>query len=141
MTDSFDSKKFIEDINENSSRLIKNYFELSVLSETAFNNGKNEVFDKLIFKAKYVNGLRTVLSNRIISGDEYMEKIFDEFNQSIQSLIGHLKDLTENSDENVKKFFNEKYFNMTHESMVNTMDLIEDLSLCKEYLNRFPMKK
>lgn len=141
MNNSFDSKKLIEDINENSSRLIKNYFELTVLSEIAFNNDRSDEFDKLIFKAKYVKGLKSVLANRTVTGDDYMEKIFVEFNQSVRNVIELLKELTENSDEKVKMFFNEKYFKLTQESMVNVMELIEDLSLCKEYFNRFPKKK
>lgn len=141
MNNSFDSKKLIEDINEKSSRLTKNNFELKVLLEIAFSNERSEEFDKLIFKSKYVKGLKSVLANRAVTGDEYMEKIFKEFNQSVQNVIELLKKLTENSDKNVKDFFNEKYFKMTQESMVNVMDLIEDLSLCKEYFNRFPIKK
>ena len=141
MNNSFDSKKLIEDINENSPVLIKNNFELTVLSEIAFVKGRSEEFDKLIFKSKYVKGLKSVLANRVVTGDEYMEKIFNEFNQSVQNVIELLKEMTENSDENVKRFFDEKYFKMTQESIVNTMSLIEDLSLCKEYFNRFPLKK
>lgn len=126
----------ILDINGFSDRKIINIFEVSYLIESALTSpSKKKDFDELIFTAKYVNGLKGVLSNRIITGDEYMEKIFDEFNKNLQKFINLLKQIT---FENMSRHFNDRYFILDQESIKNSMELIEDLSLCKEYLNENP---
>ncbi|HMS65532.1 MAG TPA: hypothetical protein PKD83_09805 [Ignavibacteria bacterium] len=138
---SADTKKLVDLINDNSTNYIKNNYEISILIEEAIKSKSSPDFEKLIFKSKYVNGLKSVLSNRTITGDDYMEKIFKEFNDSIQNIVLILKSITENTTESTFRFFDEKYFALSQESMVNLMGLIEDLSLCKEFFNRFPELK
>lgn len=128
-------KDLIFNINEYSERSIKNIYEVSVLMDSALSLGKNKEFKELIFTAKYVNGLKSVLSNRSINVDKYMEKIFDEFNQNLQKFFELMKTVIADCDGNAVKYFNDKYFQMNQENIVNGMGLIEDLSLCKEYLN------
>ena len=129
-------KKLIEDINDQSKRPIKNLYEISIIIGASLSQGKQEEFKDLIFTGKYVNGLRKVLDNRTINNDKYMSNMFEEFNKNLQKVIDLMKKIVEQAGETEKKHFNEKYFLMNHESIVNTMDLIEDLSLCKEYFNR-----
>lgn len=130
-------KDLILKINEYSAAQIKNISEVSVLMESAFVPGKSDEFKNLIFTAKYIKGLRSVLSNKNINGDKYIEKIFDEFNKNLQRFLDTLKKIISNSDENSIIQFESKYFRMNQESIVNTMELIDDLSLCKEYFNNY----
>ncbi|MDQ3020086.1 MAG: hypothetical protein M3R36_05900 [Bacteroidota bacterium] len=133
-------KDLIFNINDYSERSVKNVYELSVLIDSAVFSGRNKEFKDLIFIAKYVSGLKSVLSNKSINGDKYIEKIFDEFNKSLQRFFELLKSAVSELDENVIKHFNSKYFCMNQESVFNGMELIEDLSLCKEYFNNNPDK-
>lgn len=132
------SKKLIEKINDHSSRPLKNIYELTFLLESALKKEKLDEFKDLIFTAKYVNGLKNVLSDRIITGDEFMEKIFDEFNKNLRKFINILRSISVPSDSNTEKFFEDKYFRLDQDSVVNSMELIEDLTLCKEFFNRYP---
>jgi len=125
----------VEKINEHSRKPLKNAYEVSALLESAYNLSKAAEFKDLIFTAKYINGLKNVLSNRIINGDDIMEKIFDEFNKNIQKFIELLKRMVIPSDKKTEEFFNVKYFKLDQESIVNSMELIEDLTSCKEYFN------
>jgi len=126
----------LEKINEQSRKPLKNTYEVSLLLESAINLSKATEFKDLIFTAKYIYGLKNVLSNRIINGDDTMKKIFDEFNKNIQKFIELLKIMVTTSDEKSEEFFRVKYFNLDQESMVNSMELIEDLTYCKEYFNK-----
>lgn len=133
-----DSHKLIELIENSSSELLKNKFELSVLLEESREQDKVIVFKDLIFNAKYVNGLKKVLSGRNINSDRYMEKIFNEFNTGLQKVIDLLKIMAGGLDDKSQKHFNEKYFMPDHESISNVLALIEDLTKCKEYFNTDP---
>lgn len=128
--------KLLERINEQSRKPLKNTYEVSLLLESAISFSKATEFKDLIFTAKYINGLKNVLSNRIINGDDIMEKLFDEFNKNIQKFIELLKKMVITSDEKSEEFFRVKYFNLDQESMVNSMELIEDLTYIKEYFNK-----
>ncbi len=132
------TKELIEKINENANVPLKNIFELSFLIESAFKNDKLIIFKELIFTAKYLNGLMNVLSGRIVTGDDYMEKIFDEFNLNLQKLTGILKTISFPSDTQTEKFFEDRYFQLDQNSIVNLMELIDDLTACKEFFNRNP---
>ena len=131
-------EKLIGNINDQSKCPIKNFYEISLITGTSLSQGKQEEFKDLIFTGKYVSGLKKVLAGRTINNDKYIEKMFEEFNQNLQKVIDLMKNIIEDTGEPEKKFFNEKYFLMNHKSIVNTMELIEDLSLCKEYFNNNP---
>ena len=130
--------ELLEKINEHSRKPLKNTYEVSALMESAFNLSKASEFKDLIFTAKYINGLKNVLSNRIINGNDIMEKIFDEFNKNIQKFIELLNRMVIPLDEKTEEFFNVKYFKLDQESLANSLLLIEDLTSCKEYFNNNP---
>ena len=130
-----ETKKLIEEINDFSSIPLRNSFEVSVLIDSALCSDDKTFFKDLIFTAKYVNGLKNVLSNRIVTGDEYMEKMFEEFNRNLQKFIDILKESIDYKNDKIQKYFEEKYFKLNQESIVNSMDLIEDLTKCKEFFN------
>lgn len=132
------TNNLIDDINSESAIPVKNLYEFSVITEIAFSKERISEFKDLIFTAKYVKGLKSVLSNRIVNADDFTEKIFDEFNSSLRKFIDLLKNILNDTDEKIFKHFNEKYFQLDHECIVNSLELIDDLSLCKEYLNRNP---
>ena len=104
--------KLLDRIGEQSRKPLKNIYEVSFLLESAINFSKATEFKDLIFTAKYINGLKNVLSNRIVNGDDIMEKLFDEFNKNIQKFIELLKKMVITSDEKSEDFFRVKYFNL-----------------------------
>lgn len=126
----------IENINKFSAKQIKNYNEVSLIIESAVQSNNSAAFNDLIFKAKYVKGLKSVLSNRIVIGDDFMEKIFKEFNSNLQQFSELVK--TTSVDEETNKHFSDKYFELNQECVVNLMDLAEDLATCKEFFNVNP---
>ncbi|MCB0726236.1 MAG: hypothetical protein KDD00_02150 [Ignavibacteriae bacterium] len=138
MNISENTKSFIEEINDKTQKPLKNIYEVSVIIENTGNEKNIQLFKDLIFTAKYVKGLKSVLSNQIVNKDDFMERMFEEFNKNVQKFSVFLKDSVESSDEKIKIHFNRKYFELNHECLINTMELIEDLSLCKEFFNANP---
>ena len=109
-----------------------------MILENTFKEKKIESFKDLIFIAKYIKGLKSVLSNQIVNKDDFMERMFEEFNKNVQKFSGNLKNIIDCSDDKVKLHFTNKYFELKQESLVNTMELAEDLSSFKEFLNAYP---
>ena len=131
-------KTLIDRINEHSPKILKNNYDVQLIMETAFDPDRKNTFKDLIFTAKYVNGLKSVLENRSFTDDKFMEKMLEEFNRSIQKFLDLLRAVVSGANEKELKFFEEKYFRLEHGSLVSTMELIEDLSACKEYFNHMP---
>ncbi len=130
------TEKLVREILSYSDKPIEHVYEITSLIETVLLNETTKEFDDLIFTAKYVNGLKKVVSGRIVNKDGYMEKMFAEFNINLQRVVDILKSIIAGSEDQIKKFFNEKYFNLNQKSMVNLMALVEDLAVCKEYFNK-----
>lgn len=133
-----ETRNLLKIINDFSSKKIKNTFEISALIEAGTLPDGKKKFEELIFTSKYVNGLKSVLSNRSITGDQYIENMFNEFNVNLQKVIGLLKEVITGFDKNISAQFENKYFLLDQESIINSMELIEDLSLCKEFFNVNP---
>lgn len=133
-----ETRNLLKIINDFSSKKIKNTFEISALIEAGTLPDGKKKFEELIFTSKYVNGLKSVLSNRSITGDQYIENMFNEFNVNLQKVIGMLKEVITGFDKNISAQFENKYFLLDQESIINSMELIEDLSLCKEFFNVNP---
>ncbi|MBK8984328.1 MAG: hypothetical protein IPM38_18915 [Ignavibacteria bacterium] len=128
----------ISDINDISRSFIKNNYEVSALIEISFKSGKQEIFRRLIFTSKYLNGLRNVLTSDKISGKEYIDKTYADFNSNLQKIFDILKLMLTDEDKEVNIFFENKYFTMSHDSISNVIELAKDLSICKEYMNKTP---
>ncbi|MBS1517329.1 MAG: hypothetical protein JSS91_04510 [Bacteroidetes bacterium] len=130
--------EIIDRLNDSSSRLIKNKYEVSILIEISFFSGKHDLFRDLIFNSKYVNGLKNVLSSGKVSDDAFKKKTYSDFNSALQKSFDLLKLILADEDKTVNDFFENKYFQMAQNSVINLMELTEDLALCKEFMNRNP---
>lgn len=133
-----ETKKLLESVNDFSGNHIKNPYEVSVLIELSSASGDMKKFEDLIFTSKYISGLKTILGNNKVTGNEYMEKIFEEFKAQLLKVIELLKINLIDSESKIQKFFSERYFGMNQENISNIVILTEDLSLCKEYFNANP---
>jgi hypothetical protein len=106
------------------------------LFELAQKSGDPESLRKLMFTAKYVNGLKRVVSSGSYTEDKYLEKLFEEFNQNVQKMLNIIDEMLEDSDDARSREVRSSYLKMDHESLARSLQLAEDLSLCKEYFNR-----
>jgi len=128
----------ISDINDISRSFIKNNYEVSALIEISFKADKQEIFRGLIFTSKYVTGLKNVLTSDKLSGEEYIDKTYGDFNSNLQKIFDLLKLMLKDEEKEVIDFFENKYFVMSHDSISNIIELAKDLSICKEYMNKTP---
>lgn len=136
MNISANTKDIVDKINDSSDSFIKNNYEISILIEISFISDKLSIFRDLIFTSKYVTGLKKVLSSPEISGNDFIDRTYNDFNTNLQKVYDLLKQIIDNEESNSVIFFEKKYFKMDQESVKNMIELTEDLSICKEYMNR-----
>lgn len=132
-----ETEKLLEEINEFSEKPLINRFEVSFIIESFYESDK-KFFNELIFSAKYVHGLKNVLAGRSINKDDYMKRLYEEFNKALERFISLLREVILEAIDSIVKFFDEKYFKLSQNNMVNVMILANDLSMVKEYFNSKP---
>lgn len=134
------SKNAVELINEvekfSNSKLNKKA-ELINLYESAITSDKVKDFEDLSFTAKYLRGLMRVLNEgKQISEVGSMEKIKSDFTMNMKKATELIKNIISNSDDSMKKYFEENFLEMSQNSLVNVNELLADLEWVKMYMNK-----
>lgn len=137
----------VREIIEFSGGKLKNENDVSVLIESAQARENEELFNDIIFTAKYLNGLGKILHSNISTALESKpggenkldenaeEKIRNEFSQNVMKLSKQISKLISGMTTADKKEFGDKYLAMNRPSLVNLTNLIYDLSWVKQYFN------
>ena len=126
-----ETSNILNNIDIHSESGIKNKIDVSLIIELKFNSDR-QYFDDLIFDAKYIKGLTTILTDKKRS--DISTTLSDEYKQSIIKFRAKLIELVETvSDTEIK--FNKDYFGTDIDSLNNLIDLIGDLTECKKYFN------
>ena len=123
-------------IQEFVGRKFNDPAHISFLFELATKNNRYETLSKLMFTAKYVTGLKKIVSSGSFTEDKYLEKIFKEFNVNVQNMINTLDEFLEDSEGSTARELRNTYLKMDHESLAQSLEFAEDLSSCKEFFNR-----
>ncbi|MBX7041850.1 MAG: hypothetical protein K1X85_03015 [Ignavibacteria bacterium] len=131
-----DPGKLTVRIQEHMGRKFSNPAHVCFLFTASAAAGKLKHLADIMFTAKYVTGLKRIASYGSYTEDEYVKKIFSEFNTNVQKFITMLDDLLDESEEPEARELRTLYLKMDQESLARSLVLAEDLSLCKEYFNR-----
>ncbi len=133
-------KKEAEDfciaVDEFAKGKLHNAEDLTRITEVIFKEGKQNLLEDVAFSAKYAQGLMKIFQDR--SNDfeeEYFRKIKEEYTEAVKKIRESLQEIIDYSNSFIGSIFSDKYLGMTHESMHNLNQLIDDLSWVKVYLN------
>ncbi|MCF8260748.1 MAG: hypothetical protein K9J12_08240 [Melioribacteraceae bacterium] len=136
-----DASEFVSKVSEFSKNSISNKEDLTRISAIVINNGLEQEFEKLVFNAKFLQGLLRIIRNKDNSIDaEYFEKVTGEYHMGLEKIKSGLKNILSYSDEFYRNIFEEKYMEMTHKGMANLTGLCDDLSWVKMFLNNEKQK-
>lgn len=141
------TENLILEIKEYSGNRLKNEADVSLLIESSNTGDKQNLFEEMIFTAKYLNGLGKILHSNMGAvsqakekdegniDENAEEKIRDEFKQNMLKFISQLSEISKGLTGDEKQSFSEKYLSMNSASLVNLTSLIYDLSWVKKYMN------
>lgn len=129
----------IFDVQDFTGKNVRNISHVSALVELTNTAGNHKLFNDLIFKAKYLKGLKSI-SQKEISGNNIdmntaNEKILTEMSSELNNLTNIILNIISNLSPEEKADFENNFFLMKSECLLKYFELIEDLSMFKEFFN------
>ena len=126
----------IEAIQKFSGFKLKRTDDLKSLLEICTASENQNLFEELIFTAKYAAGLKRVLTEAPMNPEvKGIESLQSDYTENLKKLINQLKELILNTDESFSSRFAETYLELTQLSLQNLNELISDLDWTKMYFN------
>jgi len=133
---------FLDDVEKFSGKSLNKKNDLILVLEACNSNEKFKELENLSFTGKYVNGLFKVLANSPkIPEVENVDHIKKDLSENMEKVISQLKEITSYMNDMDKKFFEEKYFQLSQTTIQNLQLLVEDLDTIKRYLNQIKRNK
>jgi hypothetical protein len=127
---------FVNEVEKFSQTNLNKKAELLRIYEETLKYEKENIFEDLIFTAKYLRGLMRILQDGPQNSQvDSLEKIKKDFSSNIKKIIEQLREIISNSEESLKKHFEENYFEMSQQGLTNLNELLSDLEWTKMYLN------
>jgi len=134
-------KYFFAEVEKFTSNPLQRKDDLKKIIDVVVDNGKEDVFEKLTFTAKYICGLMRVLKNAPgIPEVSSIDQIKNDLNENMKKGIDQLKELTSLSSESDKEYFEKIYFTLSQQNLTNLSQLFSDLESVKKYLNYLKRK-
>ncbi|HUX61566.1 MAG TPA: hypothetical protein VMV32_09675 [Ignavibacteriaceae bacterium] len=129
---------FVNEIERFSKSKLKRKIEVLRIFQLAVDNSNQKGFEDLLFSAKYAMGLMRIIKNHSGNSEiKNFEDIKKDFSSTMEKITLQLGDLIQKSDADLKKHFEENFFQLNQQGFSNLTDLISDLELTKIYLNDF----
>jgi len=129
----------IFDVQDFTGRKIRHITPVSILIDNTYSAGDIEVFKNLVFKAKYLKGLKNIslkdISSQNIDTKTANEKIVNEITREINNLTTLIREIISKIPKVLQDDFEINFFQMDNNSLMKYYELIEDLSMFKEYFN------
>lgn len=131
-----EAEEFCINVDEFAKGRLHNAEDLTRLTEIIFKSDKRQLLEDIAFTAKFSQGLLKIIQTRSSDiEDEYFIKIKGEYTEAIKNLQAMVKEIIDDASSFIKNIFEEKYLSLTHESLNNLNQLVDDLSWVKMYLN------
>lgn len=126
----------IEEVEKFSDHKLKRKDDLKTLYEISSANGKLKKFEDLSFTAKYILGLQRVLKQGVMNPEiGNLEKIKQDYSENLKKVIDQIKEFVNLLHNDTTEHFNKTYIELSHHSLNNLIELLEDLEWTKKYLN------
>jgi len=134
MSINLSDKNFQTGVEDYTGVLLQKKNDIGKKIEIAVANDKLELFEKLIFTAKYICGMMRVVKNAPgIPEVNSIDQIKSDLNENMKKGIEQLKEIIAFSSE--RDYFDTTYFKLTTQNFSNLTQLFSDLESVKKYMN------
>ena len=126
----------IEEIDDFSQHRLNKKTDLKTLYSLSIMEDEGKTFEELSFTAKYAEGLIRILKTGINNPEvKNLEHIKKDFAHNMQKIVDQMKEIVVNTDEQIKRYFEITYFDMSQQGMQNLTLILSDLEWAKKYFN------
>jgi|ERR1035437_1169740 rhamnogalacturonyl hydrolase YesR len=126
----------IDEIDDFSLHRLNKKSDLKTLFCLSVKDNKEKTFEELSFTAKYVQGLMRVLKTGTSNPEvKSLEHIRKDFTHNMKKIVDQMKEIVVNADEQIKRYFETTYFDMSQQGMQNLTLILSDLEWAKKYFN------
>lgn len=127
---------FIDEVEKFSKRSLNRKAEMISIYAAAIDSNQVNVFRDLCFTAKYLLGMMRVIkeggNNPQVSSLDHIKK---DFSENFIKATNQIRQIINESDESLKKYFEENFFENSRHGLTNLNELLADLECAKLYLN------
>jgi hypothetical protein len=127
-----DTMLFVNAVKSFSGGKMTKTDHVAQLIQLSNESGKEQVFDDLIFHAKFLSKLFTVMK-RTEPGSEAFPKLQSEFKEAIEKVGTLIRTLVKEAPEGIKQDFISQYFEMSHQCLNNLIQFSYDLGWVKNW--------
>lgn len=124
--------EFIRELERSSNRKLDYPNDVGYLLESARRLQKMDAFGEATFLAKFVTKSLAVIKRIGPDGEGY-DKIYSEFQASLQKTSSLLRSLNQGLPDEIRQSQEALFFTLTQESLDRLLKLMMDLSLVKNW--------
>lgn len=129
-------KNFLTGVEDYTGGLLQKKNDITQIIKIAVAKDKLELFEKLIFTAKYICGMMRVVKNAPgIPEVSSIDQIKSDLNENMKKGIEQLKEILALSCESERDYFDKTYFTLSAQNLSNLTQLFSDLESVKKYTN------
>jgi hypothetical protein len=129
--------EFIASLIQFSENKIQHADDIKYLYKKALDKNAVDEFEKTAFTAKYINGLKRVMTSGIGNPEiSNIDQIKKDLADNYEKVISEIKNLCGDDEA-----FRKKFLELDRESFANLNSLLADLDWVKIYLNELKRKK
>ena len=129
---------FVNEVEIISKSKLKRRLELLRIFQLAIENANQKELEELLFSAKYAMGLMRILKNHSGNSEiKNIEEIKKDFTSTIEKTTGQLRHILRNSNNELRKHFDENFLEFSQQNFSNLIELLADLEFAKMYMNDF----
>lgn len=128
-----ETERFVNELEKYANLSMKYKEEIGILLDQSTASGKREVFDDIIFFAKFIAKSQDLMK-RIGPENEGYGKLASEFQSAIEKTTSLMRTVVKEGPEEVKERFVEGFFRMDEESFSSLMVFMRELAWVKNWL-------
>lgn len=128
-----ETEQFLSDLQRFASRLFVHKEAIAVLLDEAHARGSMQIFEDLVFLAKFLSKSYDIL-RRIGPDGEGFQKVSAEFQASLEKSNTLVKTLVKEMPEDVKQKMADSFLRVDQESMSRFMELMRELAWVKNWM-------
>lgn len=135
-----ETERFVNELEKYANLRLKYKEEIGLLLDQSAASGKREVFDDIVFFAKFIAKSQDLMK-RIGPENEGYGKLASEFQSAIEKTTALMRTVVKDGPDEVKERFVEGFFRMDGESFASLMVFVRELAWVKNWMvdgNRVP---